>query len=58
MNKFGTGFLMGTLATIGAVTGVVLAFKKTVVEPIEEEAEAYDEHRRRALRKSYSAHQG
>lgn len=58
MSKFTRGFLIGTAATIGTVVGAVLAFKKSVVEPIEQEEANYDEQRRRALRKSYSAHQG
>ncbi len=51
MKTFGKGFLVGTLTAFSAVAGCVYAFKKTVVEPIEE-------HRRRALRKRRSSHQG
>ncbi|WP_302047417.1 DUF3042 family protein, partial [Ligilactobacillus agilis] len=42
----------------GTLAVLAFAFKKTVVEPIEEREAELDEHRRRALRKSRSAHQG
>ncbi len=55
MKTFGKGFLVGTLTAFSAVAGCVYAFKKTVVEPIEA---VLDQHRRRALRKRRSSHQG
>lgn len=58
MKTFGKGFLVGTLTAFGAVVGCVYAFKKTVVEPIEEREAVLDQHRRRALRKRRSSHQG
>lgn len=58
MKSFGKGFLVGTVTTLGALAGCVYAFKKAVVEPIEERESVLDEHRRRALRKSRSSHQG
>lgn len=58
MKLFGKGFLVGVATTVGALAGVVFAFKKTVVEPIEEREEVLEQHRKRALRKSRSAHQG
>ncbi|KRL74930.1 hypothetical protein FC54_GL000081 [Ligilactobacillus saerimneri DSM 16049] len=58
MKNFGKGFFIGVLTTIGAVAGSVYAFKKTVVDPIEEREAILEEHKRRALRKSMSAHQG
>ncbi|MEY8662492.1 DUF3042 family protein [Ligilactobacillus faecis] len=58
MKSFGKGFLAGALTAFGAVAGCVFAFKKTVVEPIEEREAVLDEHRRRALRKRRSSHQG
>lgn len=58
MKKFSAGFILGTLTTLSALAGSVFAFKKTVVDPIEEKEAQLEEHRRRALRKSRSAHQG
>ena len=57
MKLFGKGFLVGVATTLGTLAGLAFAFKKTVVEPIEEREAELDEHRRRALRKSRSAHQ-
>ena len=48
MKTFGKGFLVGTLTAFSAVAGCVYAFKKTVVEPIEEREAVLDQHRRRA----------
>mgnify|MGYP001863876971 CR=1 FL=1 len=56
MKSFGKGFFTGIVTTVGVV-GAVYAFKKTVVEPMEEREAILEEHRRRALRKSRSAHQ-
>ncbi|GAW98342.1 MULTISPECIES: DUF3042 family protein [Secundilactobacillus] len=56
MKHFIKGFLFGTVATIGAVAGAALSFKKKVVEPIEDEEERFEENRKRAARKSRSAH--
>ncbi|WP_439644760.1 DUF3042 family protein [Apilactobacillus ozensis] len=39
MKKFGKGFLIGALATAGATVGALFSFKKTVVEPIENQEE-------------------
>jgi hypothetical protein len=58
MKSFGKGFFFGVVSTIGALAGAAFAFKKTVVEPIEEREAILEEHRKRALRKSRSAHQG
>lgn len=58
MKSFGKGFVVGVSATLGALAGCVYYFKKTVVDPIEEREAVLDEHRKRALRKSRSAHQG
>ncbi|KRL57353.1 MAG: DUF3042 family protein [Furfurilactobacillus sp.] len=56
MKKFTQGFLLGTLATIGAVAAGVFSFHKTVVSPIEDEEQRVDDNRRRAVRKSRSSH--
>lgn len=56
MKHFVKGFLFGTVATIGAVAGAALSFKKKVVEPIEDEEERFEDNRKRAARKSRSAH--
>ena len=57
MKKFTRGFILGTLTTLGAVAGSVAAFHKTVVKPIEEEENRFDENRRAATRKGRSSHQ-
>ena len=57
MKSFGKGFFTGIVTTVGVVAGAVYAFKKTVVEPMEEREAILEEHRRRARRKSRSAHQ-
>ena len=57
MKSFGKGFFTGIVTTVGVVAGAVYAFKKTVVEPMEEREAILEEHRRHALRKSRSAHQ-
>lgn len=57
MKQFGKGFALGTLATLGAIASGVLAFHKTVVKPIEETEEKFDENRRAAIRKGRSSHQ-
>lgn len=58
MKQFNTGFLLGVATTISAAAGCFYAFKKNVVEPIELKEELNDKHRRRAIRKMHSAHQG
>jgi hypothetical protein len=57
LKKFTRGFILGTLTTLGAVAGSVAAFHKTVVKPIEEEENRFDENRRAATRKGRSSHQ-
>lgn len=56
--KFAAGFLTGTLVTVATVASGLFAFKKTVIEPEDKEFERIEENRRRANRKSFSAHQG
>ncbi|GEK28318.1 DUF3042 family protein [Furfurilactobacillus siliginis] len=56
MKKFTKGFLIGTLTTVGAVLAGLVSFHKTVVSPIEEEEQRFDDNRRKAVRKSRSAH--
>ncbi|KRM90682.1 DUF3042 family protein [Liquorilactobacillus cacaonum] len=58
MKQFNTGFLLGIVTTISAAAGCFYAFKKSIVEPIEAKEEQDDQHRRRAIRKMHSAHQG
>ena len=57
-HKFAKGFVIGTVTTIGAIAGSLLAYKKTEVDPIEEKENQIEENRRRANRKSHAAHQG
>ncbi|GAF39700.1 hypothetical protein FC83_GL000852 [Agrilactobacillus composti DSM 18527 = JCM 14202] len=56
-NKFVSGFVVGALATVGALGGAVLAFKKTVIEPEEDFNNKVEENRRKANRKQHAAHQ-
>ena len=57
MKQCTKGFAFGTLATLGAIASGVLAFHKTVIQPIEETEEKFDNNRRAAVRKGRSAHQ-
>lgn len=57
-HKFFKGFFLGTVMTIGAVTGSVLAFKKSYIEPVETKVEEINDNRRKANRKRHAAHQG
>lgn len=56
--RFVKGFLVGSLTTATAVYGALHAFKKTVIEPENEENDRIESNRRRANRKSLQAHQG
>lgn len=56
MKSFSKGFLFGVVSTIGALAGTAFAYKKVVIEPIEEREDFLEEQRKRALRKSRSAH--
>ncbi|KRM59610.1 DUF3042 family protein [Secundilactobacillus malefermentans] len=58
MKNFSKGFLFGAVATIGAVAGALLSFKKAVVEPIESEEQRFEDNRKKAMRKSRAAHRG
>ena len=46
-----------SLATLGAVASGIITFHKTVIAPIEETEEKFDNNRRAANRKGRSAHQ-
>lgn len=56
MKQFTKGFFIGTIATISAVAGGIFSFHKTVIRPIEEQEDKFDENRRAAVRKGRSAH--
>ncbi|MGV0167289.1 DUF3042 family protein [Furfurilactobacillus sp. WILCCON 0119] len=58
MKSFNKGFLVGVIASLGAVVASLVSFHKTVITPIEAEEDRIDDNRRRALRKSRSSHQG
>nr|WP_034525837.1 DUF3042 family protein [Secundilactobacillus oryzae] len=58
MKNFTKGFLFGAVATIGAVAGALVSFKKAVVEPIEQEEQRFEDNRKKAMRKGRSAHHG
>lgn len=52
MNRFLSGFLVGTVATVAAAASVVMTVKKQVIDPIDEQQADHDEKRKRAMRKS------
>lgn len=56
MKHFIKGFIFGSALTVGVVAGAVLSFKKKVIAPIEDEEARFEENRKRAARKSRSAH--
>ncbi|GLB46786.1 DUF3042 domain-containing protein [Philodulcilactobacillus myokoensis] len=58
MKNFGKGFAAGVVATLGAVTGAFLSFKKAVVNPIEDKKDKFKQNHKRAMRKSRSVHHG
>ncbi|GEO69976.1 DUF3042 family protein [Levilactobacillus acidifarinae] len=58
MKHFTKGFLFGVVATASAVAGAVFSFKKKVVQPIEDQESRFEENRKKANRKSHSAHHG
>ncbi|MEY8441259.1 DUF3042 family protein [Lactobacillaceae bacterium 24-114] len=57
MQKFTKGILLGTFGTLAAIASGALTFHKTVVKPVEEQEEKFDENRKAANRKNRSAHQ-
>ncbi|WP_283678233.1 DUF3042 family protein [Lentilactobacillus sp. Marseille-Q4993] len=58
MKKFTGGLFVGILGTLAALFGGLFTFKKTVVDPIEDEEQKFEENRKKAMRKSRSAHNG
>lgn len=58
MSKFARGIVVGVVGTVAAVAGALLSFQKTVVEPIEVQEQKFDDNRKKAMRKSRSAHHG
>ncbi|KRM07621.1 MAG: DUF3042 family protein [Liquorilactobacillus ghanensis] len=58
MNVFGKGFILGFATAVGTAAGCFYAFKKNVVDPIEEKEAMIDEHKKRAVRKMHAAQQG
>lgn len=58
MSKFTQGVIVGVVGTVAAVAGALLSFQKSVVEPIEVQEQKFDDNRRKAMRKSRSAHNG
>ena len=57
MKNFAKGVLIGTFGTLAAIASGVFTFHKTVVKPIEDQEEKFDENRKAATRKSRSAPQ-
>lgn len=57
MKNFAKGVLIGTFGTLAAIASGSFTFHKTVVKPIEDQEEKFDENRKAATRKSRSAHQ-
>lgn len=58
MEYFTKGLIVGVLGTVAAGVGALLTFKKSVVDPIEDQEEKFEENRKRAMRKSRAAHHG
>ncbi|MCF6515119.1 DUF3042 family protein [Lactobacillus sp. S2-2] len=58
MNKFSKGLISGVALTLGTVAGAVFSFKKAVIDPKDEEEAKIEENRKKAVRKSRSAHNG
>ncbi|TLQ20626.1 DUF3042 family protein [Lentilactobacillus parafarraginis] len=58
MEHFTKGLIVGVLGTVAAGVGALLTFKKSVVDPIEDQEEKFEENRKRAMRKSRAAHHG
>ena len=54
MEKFFSGFLTGTAATVLAALGTAKLVKKVYIEPMEEKEKELEEKRRRAHRKSFA----
>lgn len=52
--KFVSGILVGSLATVAAVAGLVTSVKKTVIDPIDEKEAMIEENRKKAMRKRVS----
>lgn len=58
MKHFTNGLIVGVLGTVAAGVGALLRFKKSVVDPIEDEEQKFEDNRKKALRKSRAAHHG
>ncbi|WP_390404822.1 DUF3042 family protein [Lacticaseibacillus jixiensis] len=56
--KFAKGFFLGSIVTVSAVAGSVLAFKKSYIEPVETKVQEIKDNRAKANRKRHSAHLG
>ncbi len=56
MKHFTNGLIVGVLGTVAAGVGALLTFKKSVVDPIEDEEQKFEDNRKKALRKSRAAH--
>lgn len=54
MKKFVSGILVGSLATVATVAGLVTSVKKTVIDPIDEKEAMIEENRKKAMRKRVS----
>lgn len=58
MKQFTNGLIVGVLGTVAAGVGALLTFKKSVVNPIEDEEQKFEDNRKKAMRKSRAAHHG
>lgn len=58
MKQFTNGLIVGVLGTVAAGVGALLTFKKSVVDPIEDEEQKFEDNRKKAMRKSRAAHYG
>ncbi|MDN6436084.1 DUF3042 family protein, partial [Lentilactobacillus parabuchneri] len=55
MKHFTNGLIVGVLGTVAAGVGALLTFKKSVVDPIEDEEQKFESNRKKAMRKSRAA---
>ncbi|MCT2881733.1 DUF3042 family protein [Lentilactobacillus buchneri] len=58
MKQFTNGLIVGVLGTVAAGVGALLTFKKSVVDPIEDEEQKFEDNRKKTMRKSRAAHHG
>ncbi|KAF1296787.1 DUF3042 domain-containing protein [Enterococcus sp. JM4C] len=51
MKNFVSGLFVGSVATMAAIAGTIVAAKKIIIDPIEEKEAMIEENRKKAMRK-------